>query len=247
MAPNVILFSNFSPPGTYPNISPSYMSSAIPATMAFSPDHYYHQPSSPTYAQHSNNSQNLRHSKTDPSLSSNLNPLYPSDTALKTISTNHYGSTRALNQHHYAEMRHYHSPHHHHFCGHQISSTGNYYGMPPASCNDASNNKLVHRHHYQNTAVHPYMMQPYCACYPSGSQLMSPTSTSTSIRNRMFSQQVTFEAPELSEETILDKAHHETLAKLNFVLALVDSLLEFINSSSPLSVLSESVSSEVCF
>lgn len=237
--------------------------------MAYSPDHYYHvQPSSPlpqpAHQPPPTSSQHLRHSKTDPSLSSNLSPIYPSDTtsaALKTITSNHYGSTRTLNQHHYAEMRHYHSSHHHHFCGHQISSVGNYFGMPaPSSCNDGgggggnTNNKLVHRHHYQNTAaVHPYLVQPICSCCPSGSQIMSPTSPSaaaTSFRPRMFSHfkdvPVTFEAPELSEETILDKAHHETLAKLNFVLALVDSLLEFINNiSSPITVLSESVTNEV--
>ena len=81
---------------------------------------------------------------------------------------------------------------------------------------------------------------------------MSPSSpTSSSFRNRMFGhyakdQNITFEAPELSEETLLDKGHNETLAKLNFVLALVDSIFEFINSiSSPMSVLSESIANEV--
>jgi len=50
----------------------------------------------------------------------------------------------------------------------------------------------------------------------------------------------------LSEETILDKAHNETLAKLNFVIALVDIIFEFINGfSSPINVLSESAINEV--
>jgi len=35
-----------------------------------------------------------------------------------------------------------------------------------------------------------------------------------------------FEPPQLTEETLLEKEHNQTLAKLNFVLALVDCVLD---------------------
>ncbi|XP_069967687.1 serine/threonine-protein kinase unc-51 isoform X1 [Bactrocera oleae] len=40
----------------------------------------------------------------------------------------------------------------------------------------------------------------------------------------------TFHAPELSEETLLDREHNETLSKLNFVLALTDCIQEVADS-----------------
>lgn len=49
---------------------------------------------------------------------------------------------------------------------------------------------------------------------------------------------ITFHAPELPAETILDKQHNETLAKLNFVLALTDCILEVADTRcAPLSAL----------
>lgn len=49
---------------------------------------------------------------------------------------------------------------------------------------------------------------------------------------------VTFHAPELPAETLLDREHNETLAKLNFVLALTDCILEVADSKcAPLSAL----------
>lgn len=39
-----------------------------------------------------------------------------------------------------------------------------------------------------------------------------------------------FEPPQLTEETLLEKEHNQTLAKLNFVLALVDCILELAKS-----------------
>ena len=51
-------------------------------------------------------------------------------------------------------------------------------------------------------------------------------------------QPLTFHAPELPVETLLDRAHNETLAKLNFVVALVDCILEVADSKcAPLSAL----------
>ncbi|XP_054735251.1 serine/threonine-protein kinase unc-51 isoform X2 [Anastrepha obliqua] len=48
----------------------------------------------------------------------------------------------------------------------------------------------------------------------------------------------TFHAPELSEETLMDREHNETLSKLNFVLALTDCIQEVADSRcAPLSAL----------
>ncbi|XP_022243912.1 serine/threonine-protein kinase unc-51-like isoform X1 [Limulus polyphemus] len=50
-----------------------------------------------------------------------------------------------------------------------------------------------------------------------------------------------FVAPELPEETILEKEHNETLARLNFVLALVECVLDLAKSKgTPLASLTES-------
>lgn len=47
---------------------------------------------------------------------------------------------------------------------------------------------------------------------------------------------ITFVAPELVEETLMDKAHRETAGKLNFVVALVECIIELAQCrSSPLS------------
>lgn len=49
---------------------------------------------------------------------------------------------------------------------------------------------------------------------------------------------LTFHAPELPVETLLDRSHNETLAKLNFVVALCDCILEVADSKcAPLSAL----------
>ncbi|CAB3375094.1 Hypothetical predicted protein [Cloeon dipterum] len=53
---------------------------------------------------------------------------------------------------------------------------------------------------------------------------------------------ITFVAPELPEETLLEREHNETLAKLNFVLALVDCVIELARTrATPLPGLAESV------
>lgn len=51
-------------------------------------------------------------------------------------------------------------------------------------------------------------------------------------------QPITFHAPDLPVETLLDRSHNETLAKLNFVVALCDCILEVADSKcAPLSAL----------
>ena len=53
--------------------------------------------------------------------------------------------------------------------------------------------------------------------------------------------------PKLPAETLLDKDHNETLAKLNFILALVDSIVSVAETrASPLSILTESTCRKVC-
>lgn len=140
--------------------------------------------------------------------------------------------------------------------------------QPQTPLDSSNNNKLVHRHHYQTSTHHPYYtfqhaqspMYPHHQCCPSvTSQMMaqsppSPSTTAggTSFRSRIYpylkdvNTPLTFEAPELSEETILNKSHNETLAKLNFVLALVDTIFEMVNNiSNPITVLSESTTNEL--
>lgn len=225
-------------------------------SMARSPEQMMYG-QSPSQHQQQPLSQLLRHSKTDPSLSSNLAQFVPGNEVPFKVSK-HFGSSRTVNQMSQQQQQqypgHYHSGQHYQMYGGQMASAGpSNYGMPGAAEANmyATNNKLVHRHHFPNSGVHPYLMQHMCSC-PTGSQIISPTSpTSSSFRNRMYGhfpkdQNITFEAPELSEETLLDKVHNETLAKLNFILALVDSIFELINSiSSPMSVLSESIANEV--
>ncbi|KAG8224077.1 hypothetical protein J437_LFUL001154 [Ladona fulva] len=56
---------------------------------------------------------------------------------------------------------------------------------------------------------------------------------------------LTFVAPELPEETLLEREHNETLAKLHFVLALVDCIVELAKSrANPLAALTESLTRE---
>ncbi|XP_054155017.1 serine/threonine-protein kinase ULK2-like [Oppia nitens] len=75
----------------------------------------------------------------------------------------------------------------------------------------------------------------------------SPTTTTTaaplpSSMAQSPTEPIMFTAPELPEETLLDREHNETLAKLNFVLALVDCIQDLADTkASPLSVLTESV------
>ncbi|XP_055592572.1 serine/threonine-protein kinase ULK2 [Uranotaenia lowii] len=56
--------------------------------------------------------------------------------------------------------------------------------------------------------------------------------------NNMDDHPINFHAPELPAETLLDREHNETLAKLNFVIALTDCILEVADSRcAPLSAL----------
>ncbi|XP_054155031.1 serine/threonine-protein kinase ULK1-like [Oppia nitens] len=88
---------------------------------------------------------------------------------------------------------------------------------------------------------YPQMFPFHCAYGPH-----SPTTTITvpllSSMAQSPTEPIMFTAPELPEETLLDREHNETLAKLNFVLALVDCIQDLADTkASPLSVLTESV------
>jgi len=55
-----------------------------------------------------------------------------------------------------------------------------------------------------------------------------------------------FEMPGLQEETLLEKEHNETLAKLNFIVALVECIINLAESrANPVSVLTESTCKEL--
>lgn len=208
----------------------------------------------------------MKHSKTDPSLSSyQLAHIMHSNTndpnAVKPgsiESSKTFGSTRAMN----IQWPHYQYPQHHH------QQQPLYYYNPPNSVDSAAaggnnnnNNRLIYRQQFPNSSyAHPYMA-PYhighAGQVPSSSAASSSSImhrhhrgrflTSYSANEPQHQQQQLGESgigvAELSEETILNKEHNEILAKLNFVLALVDSLFELINSlASPLNMLSESIS-----
>lgn len=59
--------------------------------------------------------------------------------------------------------------------------------------------------------------------------------------NNTIEHPITFMAPELPEETLLEKEHNETLAKINFVLALSNCILDLAASrTAPLAALVDS-------
>lgn len=188
----------------------------------------------------------LRHSKTEPSISSHLQLI--SNNNNNSCSSSGAGGGGACCHNNNYQHQNYQNCHYHPSTG---FISGHFYGMPsgtmvPASGTDNLNNKLVHRHHYQTSANVPYFVHHHIySCCSNSSQMISPPSPtiSTSLRSR---QAAVFEVPALSEETILDKSHNEILAKLNFVLALVDSIFGIINDiSNPIVVLSETNSNEV--
>lgn len=228
---------------------------------------YYHAQSNQSGQQTSQQQQQqqqagynpMKHSKTDPSLSSyqlahimysNNDPNAVKPGSIDSSKT--FGSTRAMN----IQWANYQYPQHPH---HPQQQPLCYYNPPNsvdsnAGNNNNNNNRLTYRQQFPNSNyVHPYM-GPYHMGH-AGQMPTSSAASSTSLMHRhqrgrfltSFSanepQQQFRESAELSEETILNKEHNEILAKLNFVLALVDSLFELINSlSSPLNMLSESIS-----
>lgn len=59
-----------------------------------------------------------------------------------------------------------------------------------------------------------------------------------SYTSNSFDTSLTFHEPDLPAETLLDRKHNETLAKLNFVLALTDCIVEVADTKcTPLAAL----------
>lgn len=84
-----------------------------------------------------------------------------------------------------------------------------------------------------------------CCCHSSG-MAIRPISVPFASPPHL-EEGVHFVPPELPAETLLDKDHNETLAKLNFILALVDSIVGVAETrASPLSILTESTCKKVC-
>jgi len=88
----------------------------------------------------------------------------------------------------------------------------------------------------------------YCGTSAALSNAESPRRTSLDSAPFLFATSpppdhfiFNFEPPQLTEETLLEKEHNQTLAKLNFVLALVDCIIELAKSKgTPFSKLQES-------
>lgn len=89
----------------------------------------------------------------------------------------------------------------------------------------------------ENNNPHPNPLGPRAFTLPE----MGATAGLQSLlhdTNIMQDHPITFHAPELPAETLLDREHNETLAKLHFVLALTDCILEVADSRcAPLSAL----------
>lgn len=114
-----------------------------------------------------------------------------------------------------------------------------------------------HLHHpYQNHAGHLNSPQSHKTSghfhYFCSNQLMgnNPSSLCTNffpVYNQLtHGSSDQFEMPALQEETLLEKEHNETLAKLNFIVALVECIIALAESrANPVSVLTESTCKEV--
>ena len=100
-----------------------------------------------------------------------------------------------------------------------------------------SNAPCVHQFAQQYANIHHVCCCQQNAILPLSAPFASPPH---------MEEPMTFVAPELPEETLLDRDHNETLAKLNFLLALVDCIIDFAASrGSPLTILSDSTLKEV--
>lgn len=104
---------------------------------------------------------------------------------------------------------------------------------------------------YQSGHVHPYAQQQHyghhhgssvCCCVaPHVAGGGRPISAPFASPQDYMMDDDHFVPPELPAETLLDRGHNETLAKLNFALALVDSIMNIAESrGSPLTILTES-------
>lgn len=85
-----------------------------------------------------------------------------------------------------------------------------------------------------------------CGHRPATSPSPRPISVPFASPPHMEQSAMTFIPPELPAETLLDKEHNETLAKLNYVLALVECIMDLAEKrENPLTLLTESTSKKV--
>lgn len=91
---------------------------------------------------------------------------------------------------------------------------------------------------------HPHMLGQRAFTLPE----LGPTGGLPSLldTNNSDGQTIPFQAPELCEETLMDREHNETLSKLNFVLALTDCIQEVADSRcAPLSALMSATEQQI--
>lgn len=195
--------------------------------IAGSPTHQYQSP--PQYFYHHQQPQSphqwvLRGSKTDPAINTNLNA--PNTITGTTIPTSKlaFGSSNSSINKAITEFPHYNSPSNEKYQQQQPQHQQQYQHQQPQSiptqqggyCPFNSPASHSHQYHYYNL---PYSQPTY---------------------------QEVFSPPELAAETLLDRDHNETLAKLNFVRTLVDCILDLAeNKANPISILTESTCKEV--
>ncbi|RWS17161.1 serine/threonine-protein kinase unc-51-like protein [Dinothrombium tinctorium] len=95
----------------------------------------------------------------------------------------------------------------------------------------------------QTSQSHTASQLHHCCCTANA---LPPLCYRGSETSPSYLEDQIFIAPELPEETLLDREHNETLAKLNFVLALVDCITELAESRiNPLTHLTESTRKEI--
>lgn len=106
---------------------------------------------------------------------------------------------------------------------------------------------------FQNTpcsayqAPGPQFSAPGTCCFHTNSLLMRPLSVPFASPPHL-EEGMHFVPPELPAETLLDKEHNETLAKLHFIHVLVESIMSVAETrASPLSILTESACKKVLF
>ena len=87
----------------------------------------------------------------------------------------------------------------------------------------------------------PQQVTSCCCGHRPATSPSRPISVPFASPPHMEDSAMTFVPPELPAETLLDKEHNETLAKLNFVLALVECIMDLAEKrENPLTLLTES-------
>lgn len=103
----------------------------------------------------------------------------------------------------------------------------------------------------QSPGCQYHMLQQTSSCCCSHRSATSPSLRPMSVPfaspPRLDESAMMFVPPELPAETLLDKEHNETLAKLNYILALVECIMDLAEKrENPLTLLTESTNKKVC-